>query len=83
MTNANRGSPIRSRLDPVSQRRLVEAVEVEARRLRAETIRKLLRQAASFVYRTIVSKARIVRRIIRGLVQGSGHRTGKSFEWEM
>ncbi|MGH8729762.1 MAG: hypothetical protein ACREV9_16755 [Burkholderiales bacterium] len=70
-------------MDPASQRLLVEAVLVEARRMRAEAIRDWLRQAASFVYRTIVSTAQIVRRIIQGLVQGSGHRTGKSLDWEM
>jgi hypothetical protein len=51
--------------------------------MRAEAIRDLLRQAAGFVYRTIAGAAQIVRRIIQGLVQGSGHRTGKSFNWDM
>jgi hypothetical protein len=83
MPNANRTPLTHSRLDPASQRFLVEAVLVEARRMRAEAIRDLLRQAAGFVYRTIAGAAQIVRRIIQGLVQGSGHRTGKSFNWDM
>ena len=52
MRNANRTPLIHSRLDPASQRLLVEAVLVEARRMRSEAIRDWLRRAASFVYRT-------------------------------
>lgn len=83
MTNANRTPLIHSRLDPTSQRRLVEAVLVEARRMRAKAIRDGLGQAASLVYRTLAGTAQIVRRIIQGVGQGSGRRTGKSFDWEM
>ncbi|MGH8729933.1 MAG: hypothetical protein ACREV9_17630 [Burkholderiales bacterium] len=75
----NRRPLIQTRLDPVSQRHLVEAVLVEARRARAKTIRDLLVQAAGFIYRTIMGAAQIVRKIIAGGVQGFGHRTGKPF----
>ena len=83
MRNANRTPLIHSRLDPTSQRLLVEAVLVEARRMRSEAIRDWLRRAASFVYRTITDTAQIVRKIVKGLVQGSADRTGKSFAREM
>jgi len=83
MTNANRTPLIHSRLDPTSQRLLVEAVRVEARRMRAEAIRDLLRQAAGLICRTITDTAQIVRKIVKGLVQGSAHRIGKSFAREM
>ena len=83
MRNANRTPLIHSRLDPTSQRLLVEAVRVEARRMRAEAIRDLLRRAAGFIYRTITDTAQIVRKIVKGLVQGSAHRIGKSFAREM
>jgi hypothetical protein len=81
MTNAKRTPLIHNRLDPVSQRLLVEAVLVEARRMRAEAIRDLLRRAAGFIYRTIADTAQIVRKIVQGLVRGS--RNGKSFAREM
>lgn len=83
MTNANRTALIHNRFDPASQRLLVEAVRVEARKMRAEAIRDWFRRAAGFVYRTIAGTGQIVRRIVQGLVQGSSHRTGKSFDWEM
>ena len=81
MTNAN--ITLLNRLDPASQRRLVEAVRVEARRMRAETLRDLLRQSPRVVYRAIVRTAQIARKIIAGLVQRAGHRADKSLEWEM
>ena len=83
MTNAKRTPLIHNRLDPVSQRLLVEAVLVEARRMRAEAIRDLLRRAAGFIYRTIADTAQIVRKIVQGLVRGSAHRNGRSFAREM
>jgi len=83
MTNANRTPLIHNRLDPVSQRLLVEAVLIEARRMRAEAVRDLLRRAAGFIYRTITDTAQIVRKIVQGLAQGSASRSGKSFAREM
>lgn len=83
MRNANRTPLIHSRLDPASQRLLVEAVLVEARRMRAEAIRELLRQAAGLIYRTITDTAQIVRKTVKGLAQGSASRSGKSFAREM
>jgi hypothetical protein len=69
MTNANRTPLIHSRLDPVSQRRVVEAVVAEARRLRAEAIRNLLRQAVGFIYRSPGAIAQLIRRTARGSSQ--------------
>jgi hypothetical protein len=51
--------------------------------MRAEAIRDLLRRAAGFIYRTITDTAQIVRKIVKGFVQGSAHRTGNSFAREM
>jgi hypothetical protein len=72
---------IRSRLNVALQRRLVQAVQVEARRLRAETIRDLLRQAPGFIYRSVITAAKIVRRIIQGMMQRSGDRAGASIDF--
>ena len=41
------------RLDPESLRRITAAVEAAARRMRAQVIRDMLRQAGRFVYRSV------------------------------
>jgi hypothetical protein len=42
------------RLDPESLRRLTDRIEAEARAMRAQVLRKLLRSAGAFVYRSVM-----------------------------
>jgi hypothetical protein len=45
-----------ARLDPASLRLVTRAVEIEARRMRAEAMRDLLRQLGQFIRRVVSSR---------------------------
>lgn len=55
--------------DPVSLRRLIDAVEAKAKRMRAEAIRDLLRLVRRVIYRTFSAAGRMVREIARRAMQ--------------